>query len=130
MQIIVNGYTISEMLELNRLNLALIKADRCIEYLKRNKDKYTLLVILLAIILPSNVLTVYATGGAENIGITMYNMGKSVAKIICLLGWLADSIKCVLSGAVDGLGKISIKWVSFALIVKFLPDVVNWIFAI
>lgn len=129
MKIIVNGQSMCELLEVNRLNKEYIKTERFLEYLKQNKEKYFILVLALAIVIPTNILTIYATGsGASGIGIKAYSIGKDVAKVICLLGWLVDSIKCVLTGTIDGLGKASVKWVAFALVVKFLPDVVNWIF--
>lgn len=130
MKLLVNGYTVSETLELKRVERDLSKIDAIIGHIKRNKDRYLLLVILVALITPSNMLLSYTVASTTDIGMTAYNMGKIVAKAICLLGWLADAIKCVLTGTVDGLGKISIKWVSFALIVKFLPAVVDWIFTI
>lgn len=138
MKILVNGYTVSEHLELKAIDNDLMKLDKQIAHIKRNKKLYMQLVVILALIVPSATLKAYvmATGCkvastmfmTSDIGMKAYSMGVYVAKAICLLGWLTESIKCVLTGTLDGLGKVSIKWISFALIVKFLPDVVNWIF--
>lgn len=140
MKILVNGYTVSEYLKLNAIDNDLVKLDKQIAHIKKNKKKYMQLVLILALIVPSTTLKTYAMAkGCEvastiimttDIGMKAYDMGVYVAKAICLLGWLTESIKCVLTGTLDGLGKVSIKWISFALIVKFLPDVVNWIFSV
>lgn len=140
MKILVNGYTVSECLKLTAIDGNLGKLDRQIAHIKRNKKQYMQLAVILALIVPSTTLKAYAMAtGCEvastiimttDIGMKAYEMGVYVAKAICLLGWLTESIKCVLTGTLDGLGKVSIKWVSFALVVKFLPDVVNWIFSI
>lgn len=140
MKILVNGYTVTEHLKLKSVDNDLVKIDKYIGHLKRNRKQYMQLVIILALIVPGASLKAYSMAtGCEiastitmttDIGMKAYEMGVYVAKAICLLGWLTESIKCVLTGTLDGLGKISIKWVSFALIVKFLPDVVNWIFSV
>ena len=140
MKILVNGYTVTEHLKLKSVDNDLVKIDKYIGHLKRNRKQYMQLVVILALIVPGASLKAYIMNvGYEiastitmttDIGMKAYEMGVYVAKAICLLGWLTESIKCVLTGTLDGLGKISIKWVSFALIVKFLPDVVNWIFSV
>lgn len=129
MKVIVNGCTISETLNLKKEYKELMRLDRLIGHLKKNKEKYMLLVIMIALIFPATTLQVYAQGIGE-LGKTAYDMGKAVAKVICLIGWLTDSIKCVLTGTVEGLGRTSVKWITFALIVSFLPDVVDWIFSV
>lgn len=128
MRLLINGYTVSEHIELRKIDSELLKLDRYIEHLKRNKKMYMRLVLILSLIIPQTTLTAFAM--TTDIGMKAYEMGAYVAKGICLLGWLTESIKCVLTGTLDGLGKVSIKWISFALIVKFLPSVVDWIFSV
>lgn len=106
--------------------------DKQIAHIKKNKYKYAQLVLLVALIVPKSAFTSYALASTAvssvNLGMEAYRMGKQVAKAICLIGWLIEGIKCVITGTVDGLSKISIKWISFALMIKFLPTVVDWIF--
>ena len=141
MKILVNGECLSLTKGFNRDSCIkeMFELDKQIAHLKKNKKKYAQLVLLLALITPNTVLTSYALGAnqfisgsvmATDIGIKAYEMGKHVAKAVCLLGWLTEGIKCVITGTVDGLTKISIKWISFALMIKFLPSVVEWIFTV
>ena len=140
MKILVNGEELSlsrgfrrannyckDLLEINNYG-DLLSLDRQIAHIKKNKHKYAQLVLLLAFIIPETTLTSYALASAGNIGMEAYAMGKQVAKAICLIGWLTEGIKCVITGTVDGLSKVSIKWISFALMIKFLPSAVDWIF--
>ncbi|MGL5328298.1 MAG: hypothetical protein ACRDD7_03445 [Peptostreptococcaceae bacterium] len=124
----INGYSVTELMELKKDKNDLLSLDRAVGHIKRNKKRYIRLVTILALIIPQNTITVFAM--TTDIGMKAYQMGAYVAKAICLLGWLTESIKCVLTGTLDGLGKVSIKWISFALIVKFLPSVVDWIFSV
>lgn len=124
-KILVDGYSVTELIDLKKEEHDLIALDRAIAHIKRNKKRYMRLVTILALIIPQTSISALAF---TDIGMKAYDMGKYVAKAICLLGWLTESIKCVLTGTLDGLGKVSIKWISFALIVKFLPSVVEWIF--
>ena len=112
----------------------LLALDRQIAHIKKNKYKYAQLIFLLALIIPKSAFASYAFASTvvstTNIGTEAYRMGKQVAQTICLIGWLTEGIKCVITGTVDGLSKISIKWISFGLMIKFLPSVVDWIFNI
>lgn len=126
-KVLVDGYSVTELLELKRDYNELLALDRAVAHIKKNKKRYMRLVTILALIIPQTSLSVFAF---TDIGMKAYDMGKYVARAICLLGWLTESIKCVLTGTLDGLGKVSIKWISFALIVKFLPAVVEWIFEV
>lgn len=141
MKILVNGEDLSLFrgVERNDDLKELFKLDNQIKHLKKNRRKYSQLVFILALIVPKTVLTGYALGTSQlattaimgtDIGLKAYEMGKYVAQAICLLGWLTEGIKCVLTGTIDGLGKVAIKWVSFALMIKFLPDIVTWIFEV
>lgn len=134
MKILVNGEQLSfarGFIAVNNYKDLLI-LDRQIAHFKKNKYKYAQLVLLVALIIPKSAFTSYALASTvvsgANLGMEAYRMGKQVAKAICLIGWLTEGIKCVITGTVDGLSKISIKWISFALMIKFLPSVVDWIF--
>ena len=141
MKILVNGEYLSLFRGFARDESMseIFKLDRQIAHIKKNRKKYRQLVFILALIVPKTVLTGYALGTSQlattaiigtDIGMKAYEMGKYVAQAICLLGWLTEGIKCVLTGTIDGLGKVAIKWISFALMIKFLPDIVTWIFEV
>ena len=108
--------------------------DKQIGYIKKNKKMYMRLVLILALIIPATTLNAFALGaGTETFmgsefGREAYRIGKYVAQGVCLVGWLIEIIKSALNGTIDNVGKVSVKWVSFGLIVKFLPSVVTWIF--
>ena len=112
----------------------LLTLDKQIAHIKKNKTKYAQLVFLLALIIPKSAFASYAlastVANTTDIGVKAYEMGKQVAQAICLIGWLTEGIKCVITGTVDGIIKISIKWISFVMMIKFLPSVVDLIFNI
>ena len=135
MQILINGEGIFESVKSNAQMRELFNLDKQIAHIKKtNPKKYAQLLLLVALIIPHTTLASYAmamtTGSTISIGVKAYEMGKQVAQAICLIGWLTEGIKCVITGTVDGLSKVSIKWISFALMIKFLPSVVDWIFSV
>ena len=123
MKIIINGSTCSEILK----DKEILCIDKWIENL--DKKQYKRLVIMLALVLPSTTLTVFAESEIINTGLFFYQYVKDVAYVICLLGGALEGMKCVLSGTTESIGKVGIKYLAFALIVKFLPKVVGTIFA-
>ena len=139
MKILVNGEYLSLSRCFNRDSVIkeMFQLDRQIANIKKNPKRYLQLVVILALITPSITLKSYALSSSTllsnsvmttDIGIKAYEMGSYVAKAVCLIGWLTEGIKCVITGTIDGLSKVSIKWISFALMIKFLPAVVEWIF--
>lgn len=145
MRILINGSTITEAVsenitkirELNRKEILEVdfreedtnNIEKLINHIKRNKRLYTRLVIVLALTIPSSTLTVYA-GGIADIAIELYAIVKDAAYGICLLGAATEGTKCVVNGTIDNLGKVAIKYISFALMIKFLPRAVDMIFSL
>ena len=130
----VKTYTFQEFREIQenrelRVMDELSCLDRAVAHLKRNKNKYLKLVIILALVLPATTLQVFAESEIINTGVFFYQYIKDVAYVICLLGGAVEGMKCVLSGTTESIGKVGIKYLAFALIVKFLPKVVGTIFA-
>ena len=122
MKILINGNTCTEIIR----DKEILSIDRWIGRL--DKKKYKRLVIILALVIPSTTLNIFAESEIINTGVFFYQYVKDVAYVICLLGGAVEGMKCVLSGTTESIGKVSIKYLSFALIIKFLPKVVGTIF--
>ena len=122
MKILINGNTWTEIIR----DKEILYLDRWIGNL--DKNKYKRLVIVLALVIPSTTLNIFADSEIINTGVFFYQYVKDVAYVICLLGGAVEGMKCVLSGTTESIGKVGIKYLSFALIIKFLPKVVGTIF--
>lgn len=122
MKILINGNTWTEIIK----DKEILSIDRWIGNL--DKNKYKRLVIVLALVIPSTTLNIFADSEIINTGVFFYQYVKDVAYVICLLGGAVEGMKCVLSGTTESIGKVGIKYLSFALIIKFLPKVVGTIF--
>lgn len=122
MKILINGNTCTEIIR----DKEILSIDRWIGSL--DKKKYKRLVIILALVIPSTTLNIFAESEIINTGVFFYQYVKDVAYVICLLGGAVEGMKCVLSGTTESIGKVCIKYLSFALIIKFLPKVVGTIF--
>lgn len=122
MKILINGNTCTEIIR----DKEILSIDRWIGSL--DKKKYKRLVIILALVIPSTTLNIFAESEIINTGVFFYQYVKDVAYVICLLGGAVEGMKCVLSGTTESIGKVGIKYLSFALIIKFLPKVVGTIF--
>lgn len=122
MKILINGNTWTEIIR----DKEILYIDRWIGNL--DKNKYKRLVIVLALVIPSTTLNIFADSEIINTGVFFYQYVKDVAYVICLLGGAVEGMKCVLSGTTESIGKVGIKYLSFALIIKFLPKVVGTIF--
>ncbi|WP_343348640.1 hypothetical protein [Terrisporobacter petrolearius] len=122
MKILINGNTCTEIIR----DKEILSIDRWIGSL--DKKKYKRLVIILALVIPSTTLNIFADSEIINTGVFFYQYVKDVAYVICLLGGAVEGMKCVLSGTTESIGKVGIKYLSFALVIKFLPKVVGTIF--
>lgn len=123
MKILINGYTCTEIIK----DKEILCIDKWIGSL--DKKQYKRLVIMLALVLPSTTLSVFAESEIIKTGLFFYQYIKDVGYVICLLGGAVEGMKCVLSGTSDSIGKVAIKYLGFALIIKFLPKVVKTIFS-
>ncbi|WP_195238580.1 hypothetical protein [Romboutsia sp. 1001285H_161024_C4] len=133
MKLLINGYTITEKLELRRKQVEIEEfktLDKFIGHIKRNKRCYIRLVTLLALLIPSTTLQVFANDSIIGVGLEIYRYLKSACYVICLLGAATEGIKCVVSGTVDQLGKVAVKYISFGLMIKFLPKAIDLIFTL
>ncbi|WP_434794434.1 hypothetical protein TPDSL_14170 [Terrisporobacter petrolearius] len=130
MKILVNGEYCTEIIknEMRKDNIIEI-TEKLLKDLKSNSIKYRKLVIVLALVVPSTTLNVFAQSEIIEVGYVFWDILKDIAYVICLLGAAIEAIKCVASGTVESLGKVGIKYLAFAFIFKFLPKVVSKIFS-
>lgn len=131
MQIIINGDYCTEIIK-NRMRRETILdcAENFLEELKKDKINYKKLLQVLAIAIPATTLNVFAQSEIVEVGFVFWDILKDIAYVICLLGAAIEGIKCVVSGTVESLGKIGIKYLAFGLMFKFLPRIVAKIFSL
>lgn len=122
MKVLINGSTCSEIIK----DKEILRIDKWIGNL--DKKQYKRLVVLLAIVLPSTTLNVFAESEIIKSGLFFYSYIRDVGYVICLLGGAIEAIKCVLSGTTESLGRVGVRYLAFGLIIKFLPKVVATIF--
>lgn len=127
MQILINGYTVSENI---KIKCDMWELDRYIGYLRRNKKRYMRVVMLLALIIPQTTLSAFASGSIIGIGLEIYEYVKDAVYVVCLLGAATEGMKCVMTGTLDQLSRVAVKYTAFALMIKFLPNFVDKIFGL
>ncbi|WP_286233383.1 hypothetical protein [Romboutsia ilealis] len=133
MKILVNGYTVTEHMKLKRSSKLskneFFEIEKYIDNLKKNKHKYLQVVFLIALIIPSSTLKVFADSFISSTGLEYYSYIKEMGFIICLFGAAVEAIKCVATGTIDQVSKIAIKYAAFGLLIVFLPKFVSLIFS-
>lgn len=105
-------------------------AEEVINHLKRNKKKYKLAVMLLATTVNFGVFgtsTSLALSSAS-LGYKLYDKGVEICKIICILGFMVEGGKCLLTGTIESLWRVAIRYGTFMLSIRYLPDIVDWFF--
>ena len=82
MKILVNGYTVTEHLELRRNKKDIDLVNRVIAHIKDNKIMYARLVLLTALMLHFDILVYADSFGAslDRVGNRLLNMLMNVAK--------------------------------------------------
>lgn len=133
MKILVNGYTVTENMKLKRSYKSskneLLKIEKYIVNLKKNKHKYIQVVILIALVIPASTLQAFADSFITDTGLEYYSYIKDMGFIICLFGAAVEAIKCVATGTIDQVSKIAVKYAAFGLLIVFLPKFVSLIFS-
>lgn len=129
MRVLVNGYTVTESLSIKREMKEIFEVERMIEHLKKNKEKYILVVITMALTMDLTSISALAYSGTAMFN-KFYNVAKTIVKIISLVGFVTESGKAVLTGTVDSIGKIAMKYIAFILSINFAPTVIDWLFSI
>ena len=131
MRILVNGEYCTEIIRKRMSKDNIIDyAENFLEELKTNPVNYRKLVIVLALVLPSATLEIFGASDIIDIGYVFWDILKDIAYVICLLGAGIEATKCVVSGTVESIGRIGVKYLAFGLLFKFLPKIVAKIFAL
>lgn len=104
MKILINGYTVTEQLKirLNRNENDLTLAERVLTHIKKNKDMYTRLVVITALLLHYNMNFVFAESIDASLDATfsqLIELLKDCAKWGCLGMGLKKLVEEMLSGA-------------------------------
>lgn len=104
--------------------------ERVISYLEKNRKQYKLAVILLATTINFGFFGATTSFALESltIGYKLYEKGVEICKVICILGFMVEGGKCLLSGTIESLWKVAIRYSAFILSIRYLPDVVDWFF--
>ena len=104
--------------------------EKAINHIKKNKKTYKLLVILLTTTINFGVFGATTSFALENgsLGYKLYLKGVEICKIICILGFMVEAGKCVLTGTLESLWKTAVVYCSFMLSIRYLPDIIDWFF--
>ena len=100
MKILINGYTVTEHMQLVRNKKDLDLVDKAIDHIKANKGMYLKLVLLTALMLHFDIL-IYADSfgdSLDRVGNQILGMLESVAKWGCLSMGVKDMITTLLNG--------------------------------
>lgn len=104
--------------------------EKTINHIKKNKKKYKILLLLLATTVNFGVFGTSISMALEkgSLGFKLYSKGIEICKIICILGFMVEAGKCVLTGTLESLWRVAVVYCTFMLTMRFLPDVVEWFF--
>ena len=104
--------------------------EKAVNHIKRNKKVYRLLITLLATTINFGVFGITTSFALEggSLGYKLYIKGVEICKIICILGFMVEAGKCVLTGTLESLWRIAVVYCSFMLSIRYLPDIVDWFF--
>jgi hypothetical protein len=126
-KVLVNGNTLNECLKNKR---EMMELEKVISNLKKNKKMYKRLIFLLALMIPQTTVFAFADSGIITVGMEVYTYIRDAVQVICLWGCAAEGTKCVVTGTIDQIGRVAIKYIAFALLIKFLPHFVFLIFSL
>ena len=100
MKILINGYTVTEHMQLVRNKKDLDIFNKFMDHVKANKTMYMKLVLFTALLLHFDVLVYADSFGAslDRVGNQILNMLMSVAKWGCLGMGIKDMITTLLNG--------------------------------
>ena len=100
MKILVNGYTVTEHMQLVRSRKDIDLVNKVIEHIKANKVMYSKLILFTALLLHFDIL-VYADSfqaSIDRVGYQILDMLKAVARWGCLSMGIKEMITTVLNG--------------------------------
>lgn len=100
MKLLINGYTVTEHLELKRKEKNTDLVNRVLDHIKANKVMYARLILLTALMLHFDIL-IYAdsfSSSLDRVGNQILGMLEGVAKWGCLSMGVKDMITTILNG--------------------------------
>ena len=100
MKILINGYTVTEHMQLVRSKRDLDLVNKAIDHIKANKGMYLKLVLFTALLLHFDIL-VYANDfntSIDRVGYQILDMLKTVARWGCLGMGIKEMITTLLNG--------------------------------
>ena len=104
-------------------DVSLSLLDRVVGHIRKNKRMYIRLVYLVVIYFNGLGITVFANG-YNPLTMEFFGYIKMAVRALMLIGFPVEMIKCVSSGTLESMGKISIKYIALGLSIRFLPDIV------
>ena len=127
-KLLINGYTVSENIEIKMNNDFIKMLDKSIEHIKKNKKKYMTLVILIALTVNLSCINAFAVApGAAAIdaaGQKILDLVRKVGYWIGVILCSKDVLKHCMRGHLDSIGSvIAMYGMSFGAL-YFLP----WLF--
>ena len=128
MKILINGYTVTEHMQLVRSKNDLSLVSRMIEHIKANKVMYARLIFITALLLHFDIL-IYADSfgySLDRVGNQIINMLMSVAKWGCLSMGLKEAIGTVLNGGnVKNAINSSLMYLLLYVFISLYPQLFN-----
>ena len=129
-KLLINGYTISENIEIKMNNEFIKMLDKSIEHIKKNKKKYMTLVILIALTVNLSTVSAFAaapgTAAIDAAGQKILDLVRKVGYWIGVILCSKDVLKHCMRGHMDSIGGvIAMYGMSFGAL-YFLP----WLFDI
>lgn len=101
MKLLINGYTITENLKLNKNNEDIRIAEIILEHLKKNRFAYAKLVLITALMLHYNINFIFANDFAsslDRVGNQIVSMLASFAKWGCIGMGMKSMVTTLLNG--------------------------------
>ena len=134
-KILINGYTVSENIEIKMNNDFIKMLDKSIEHIKKNKKKYMTLVILIALTVNLSCINAFAVApGAAAIdaaGQKILDLVRKVGYWIGVILCSKDVLKHCMRGHLDSIGSvIAMYGMSFGALyfLPWLSDLIKNIF--
>src|SRR5699024_1629790 len=127
-KLLINGYTVSEHIEVKINNEFIKMLDKSIEHIKNNKEKYITLVILIALTVNLSTVNAFAaapgTAAIDAAGQKILDLVRKVGYWIGVILCSKDVLKHCMRGHLDSIGSvIAMYGMSFGAL-YFLP----WLF--
>lgn len=128
MKLLVNGYTVSEHMELVRSKKDLSLVNKIIDHIKANKVMYARLIFITALLLHFDILIYADSFGSslDRVGNQIIKMLMSVAKWGCLSMGLKEAIGTVLNGGnVKNAINSSLMYLLLYVFISLYPQLFN-----